>query len=565
MLIYNKYMKKFLSVFLFAFLAGFSFAEEIYVCVASFKNPENAERLSKNLEASGKENFIFETESNGQKLFRVLLSDSFESKSAARNFRDSVQNSDFAKKLNLEGLWICEAQKPPVKESAGPSEKSIALLENKTEISLSDEKPYSVLVHSYKDEPSAENGKTRLQEKEIDSYILKTFDENTYFSFDLHSGAFESSEEAADLQEKLEQIGISGSEISDYKDEKSKIQKYDEVIKSQPVVYDFGKTEIPEICSESVATIIRQFPINENFALESLSIFDIDNIRNLDEELPSFDEFSDIIDSPEKIHAFSVAHYKDDLFDKNVQIAVFSGDENSFFDMDELKKEIFENYDSEEELNENVRYSEFQSKGEILNSVILKDEEEYVFLGINKKRDLAVFMTAEDFAENQFEEFLNDFKNDSSLLVYPQIRRTLLVLPKNSDIRRDFLSFNLKKVDESYAEAKNYEDWAIPIVGHWNAEAKLCQEDEIVSVGFFDLDYDFNAKQVHGMFMDSHIVTETSHSSYVKNAESWFVDTFDNNKEVSFSTKSYIVAVDSYELDEPLLVILADDLQIWEY
>lgn len=66
------------------------------------------------------------------------------------------------------------------------------------------------------------------------------------------------------------------------------------------------------------------------------------------------------------------------------------------------------------------------------------------------------------------------------------------------------------------------------------------------------------------MFMDGHITTEKSHASTVKNADSWFVEIWDATREVSFSTKSYIIAVDSYDLDEEELVALSDELQIWE-
>lgn len=444
-------MKKFISVFLFFVLLNFSFAEEIFVCVGSFKNPENAENLVKNLENLGTESFVFETQVNNQTLYRVLLSNSFDLKEEARKFRNSVENADFAQKLNLSGFWICQANKPvfdkttkePAADSVAEAVKPIILEENKNEIPVSEEKPYSVFVHSYKEEQAAENGKKRLQENEIDSFILKTFDEKSYFSFDLHSGAFDSPEEAEPLQEKLEALGIEDTKIADYKEEKEKIQKYDEIIKNQPVSYDFGNNEIPDIYSVPVATIIRQFPINKNFTLENLMIFDFANLRSAEEKLPSLE-------------------------------------------------------------------------------------------------------------------------NDSSLLIYPQIRRTLLVLPKKTETERKFLSFTLEKVDESYAESKGYADWAIPIVGHWSADANFCQEDEFVSVTFFDLDYDYNAKQNHQMFMDEHIVTETSHASTVKNADSWFVEPFGRGKEVSFSTKSYIIAVNSFDLDEEELVQLSDELQIWE-
>ena len=565
-------MKKFISVILFSVLLSFSFAEEVFVCVGSFKNPKNAENLVKNLENLGMESFIFETQVNNQTLFRVLLSDAFDSKEKARNFRNSVENADFAKKLNLTGLWICQAHKPEnkkivetaVEEIIEAPVKPIVLEENKNEIPVSQEKPYSVLVHSYKEEQAAENGKKQLKENGVDSFILKTFDDKSYFSFDLHSGAFDSPEEAEPLQEKLEELGIEDTKIADYEEEKEKVQKYDEIIKTQPVSYDFGNNEIPDIYSVPVANIIRQFPINKNFAFENLMIFDFDNLRSMDKELPSLDEVSDIIGNGEKLHALSIASYKDDLFNKDVKIFIFSSDENALPDILDLKKDFQESSSPEKNEDFKIQDMKFQLKDGILNSLIFKSDEDYIFFGVNEKRDLAVLMSTEDFSKSQFESFLNNFENDSSLLIYPQIRRTLLVLPKKTEIERKFLSFTLEKVDDSYAESKGYADWAIPIVGHWKAKAIFNQEDEIVSVGFFDLDYDYNAKRVHQMFMDDHITTEKSHASTVKNADSWFVEVWDTTREVSFSTKSYIIAVDSYDLDEEELVKLSDELQIWE-
>lgn len=380
----------------------------------------------------------------------------------------------------------------------------------------------------------------------------------------MHSGAFDSPEEAEPLQEKLEELGIEDTKIADYEEEKEKVQKYDEIIKTQPVSYDFGNNEIPDIYSVPVANIIRQFPINKNFALENLMIFDFDNLRSMDEKLPSLDEVSDIIGSSENLHAVSIASYKDDLFNKDVKIFIFSSDENALPDILDLKKDFQEDALPEKNEDFKIQDMKFQLKDGILNSLIFKSDEDYIFFGVNEKRNLAVLMSTEDFSESQFEEFLNNFENDSSLLIYPQIRRTLLVLPKKTEIERKFLSFTLEKVDDSYAELKGYADWAIPIVGHWNAEAIFNQEYEIASVSFFDLDYDYNAKQVHQMFMDDHITSETSHASTVKNADSWFVEVSSKHREVSFSTKSYIIAVGSYDLDEEDLVQLSDELQIWE-
>lgn len=293
-------------------------------------------------------------------------------------------------------------------------------------------------------------------------------------------------------------------------------------------------------------------------------IFDFDNLRSVEKELPSLDEVSYIIENSEKLHAVSFASYKDDLFNKDVKIFIFSSDENALPNILDLKKDFQESSVPEEDEDFKIQDMQFQLKDGLLNSLIFKSYEDYIFFGVNEKRDLAVLMSTEDFSESQFEAFLNNFENDSSLLIYPQIRRTLLVLPKKTEIERKFLSFTLEKVDDSYAASRGYTDWAIPIVGHWNSKANFYQEGEFVSVSFFDLDYDYNAKRVHQMFMDDHITTEKSHASTVKNADSWFVEIWDATREVSFSTKSYIIAVDSYDLDEEELVALSDELQIWE-
>lgn len=555
-------MKKFLLLFLFLFFAGICFTEEFFVCIGSFKNPKNADAIVKKLKEEGKESFVFETQRESETFFRVLLSEGFEKKENARAFRDSVQDSAIAKKLNLSGLWICAATKesfvPPVSELP----KNAALLEeNKNEIPVSEENPFSVLIHSYKEEQAAEYGKERLKENDIDSFILKTFDDKTYFSFDLHSGAFNSEDEAKNLQEKLESLGIENTKISEYSDEKEKIRKYDELIKTQNISYDFGKTEIPSLFSPHIATIIREFPINKNFSIERLLIVDFDNLRNKEKNssfLDDFDNFEDFVQSPENIHAASIAFYKDELFNKSVSVVVFSGEENCFPDISEINEKI-----QEEEDGVKMREEKFQSKKEVLNSAVFYDDENYFFYGTNEMKNLSIFMVAEDFSEKEFELFINNLENDSSLLIYPQVRRTLLVLPKESEVHHDFLTFTLEKVNESYAESKGYADWSLPIVGHWNADARLCQNEEEICVSFFDLDYDYNARQIHEMFMDSHIVNDFSHASTVKNAPSWFVKTLDGN-EVSFSTKSYIVAVGSPVLEEETLSKLSDELQIWE-
>ena len=45
-------------------------------------------------------------------------------------------------------------------------------------------------------------------------------------------------------------------------------------------------------------------------------------------------------------------------------------------------------------------------------------------------------MISHDFTEDEFKAYVNDFTNDSNLLIYPQIRKPLLVLPDNNPAGR---------------------------------------------------------------------------------------------------------------------------------
>ena len=97
------------------------------------------------------------------------------------------------------------------------------------------------------------------------------------------------------------------------------------------------------------------------------------------------------------------------------------------------------------------------------------------------------------------------------------------------------------------------------------------QDDKRISVGFFDLDYDYNAKNIHEMFMDTHNeeeVNDINHPCTVNGLDGWFIgdDVFSSSNEVSFSFKVYIIAVNSFYpdyFDEDELVSFAGDLQIW--
>ena len=127
---------------------------------------------------------------------------------------------------------------------------------------------------------------------------------------------------------------------------------------------------------------------------------------------------------------------------------------------------------------------------------------------------------------------------------------------------------NFKKVADSYASDRGNADWAMPIVGHSLAKTYYSQKESLVCLGFYDLDYDFNAKNVHKHFTDaknSVEISDTNQPITLNGAEGWYlVNT--TQCEISFSTKSYVIAVDSEptgNLSKDDLIQLGKDLKVW--
>lgn len=519
------------------------------VCLGSFKIKENAEKLVESLRQENIQAAIYLHESENGTFYRVLLKQSFDFINEARKMRDEIYSQSVIRNLDISGLWACSASSEELQS------KTVVLQSNKIEeIPVSIEKPYSVMVRSYKEEQAAINDKERLNENDVNAYILKTFDDSSYFSFNLHAGAFDKVEEVEDLQEKLEDLGIEDTKISNYEDIVDNVEKYNEVIKTQNVTFEDGNYTIPTSFSSAIRASIRQFPVNKNFQIEQISIFDIDNINATGADVDGAEKIDDFIDEINGVHAVSIATYKDDLFDKNVMVFMAVGDDGCF-----KQKE----FDGAEDL-------QLAIVDDVLDCAVLFNDNDCYLQGTNRAKNMLVGMISKDFTKGQFSAFINNISNDSSLLVYPQLRKTLLVLPeKNELVQRDFLVFTLSRIGESYAVERNYSDWSVPIVGHWNAKSEFFQDNQKLSVSFFDMDYDYNANRVHGMFMNEKkgiTINSDNHPSSLELADSWYLNSFSSN-ELSFSTKSYIIAVNSYSgerIPENDLIGVAKELQIWK-
>ncbi len=560
-------MKNKFSFLICLFLCIFSinlFADNYYICVSSFWNKSFAEKLVSDLEKEGISAVIEETQKDYDTYYRVLVNVHFDNPEEARKECKKLQSSAVIEDLDLENLWICKTENV-IENKVEKTIQPVVLTTNQNnEIIVTEEKPYSILVNKYKESEAAENDKHRLKNQNIEAYILKTYDEKELFNFELHAGAFETEEETAELQKELNELGIEGTEVSDFNEIKDSIEKYNEIVKKENVVFEETHGELSEDFSEDVKECIRQFPVNRDFQIIELEIYDLKNAR-----ASNYKDIPDNLGFGLETNAVSVAQYRDDLFHKDITVVMFSGDEDAY-------KDLWIDNSINADVKKDYNYSgtiDFQTAEGKIECVLYEKDGDFILDGTNSTKSFQIILLAQDFTLRQFSDFLNNSFNDSSYLVYPQLRKSLFVLPKeNPSVRRDFICFKFSKIGMDYAESKRYTDWSLAIVGHWCSDSVYNQENKLVNIGFFDLDYDFNAKQVHELFMTDKkrvAVSSFNHPVVLNDIEAWYLlMPFNGSNELSFATKSYIIAVDSYSstgmISEDECVEVASDLQIWE-
>ena len=463
-------------------------------------------------------------------------------------------------KAEVEPLIVKEAKEeknpPKTEEVVNPKVEEENVLEKNTKESeiLSEQRPYSVAVRSYKYKEFAENDKNRLTELGFNSYLVNTFDNKTFFSFNLHAGAFATREEAEALQNQLADKGVFDTEISDYNTIWTRIEKYDTVIATEKITFDDGLYEYPKNISPAVDLILKNFPVNKDFQIDGFLVLDHDKYMECLEKPNNFDSVHGYVGSDESLmHAAALANYYDVLMGQGVSVFLATADEYTFGTVN----------------SEPIKKIDLKSEHGVFACSIYDEAGELVLHGVNDSEKLFLTIKTKDFSQEKFEVFLNDLFKGESLRAYPQLRKTLFVLPDaNENISRDFVGFNFTKIGDSYAISRNNADWAVPIVGHYLSRAVLLEKNALVNVGFYDLDYDFNAKSVHKTFTESKNgseVTESNHPISIQGADGWYLVN-ENQREISFSTKSYVISIDSNSetsLDKDDLIGIATDLKIW--
>lgn len=542
--------KIFAAAVLFCSLSGFA---QTRICFGTFLNENFAEALAATLADEGVGAEIIQEERYPGSVYLFVVSREFVSEEAAAAEIRKLKAGGV-----IEKAGAGEPRTAVFKDPVFYGFKSAAAVQ-KNDFPLTEELPYSVFLERYKEESRAENAESRLEAQGIDSYIVKKYDDETLMSFDLHSGAFSSEEEAESYRRQLTEKGVGAKEVSHLDEFRGAAEKFDKLTDEEDIVRFRENYRIPEELPPVLIEQLSYFPLHADYALSSLCLFDINNIAGLvyDFDNEIFRQLSEITEELGRRDVCSLAVYENALFGKTVTVMIFSGEnptEQTFY---------FEE-DSEARLPYKGKYG-------LLNFYRTDSD---TLAGVSGDRKHVIFLNAGPFSDEEWEDFISRSWYDSDRFIYPEIRETLFILPKTGDSGRRFLAFELSRVGQSYAEEKGNELWARRIVGHWSSAIVFDCRNALTSVSFFNLDYDLNARETHGLFMKSHREDvagwywNISEEKSVNGVTGWFLEADDEN-ELSFSFGPYIVAVGSNRLEEPLpdyeeISELALDLQIWE-
>lgn len=599
--------KVFLLFSFFIFTFTFLYSGSWFICMGSFSNYENSKKRCEELDALGVKTFVGETDSG---MYRVFFEKKYDTRAEAKESLikefSSVKVDSFwvteysgdktyfvinntASKVVVEvpvevikevivekpveviKEVIVEKPVEVIKEVIveKPVEVIKEVIVEKTvekivyrdreiqapvklevsvpdEIPVNEEKPYSVKIAQFKERESAEQNQERLKENEIDSYIINQFDEKTHFNFNLHTGAFESQEEAEKRLEELKTEGIVNASLSDFKEIKDQVEKYNEVVSSEEIIKDFGKEEIPNILSDYVRTALENIPYDENYQLEDMFLYDLDNLK-IDGRINEMDtidlqfkiageefekqtkEFS-IYTEISALHTFAYVLYKDLVYEGNIRI---------LFGVNNL-----ENYD-----NESLEYLKIRDN---------------LYFGKTPKNELISLIEFNNVSEKDMTDFMQNINEKQNICRNQHVQKTLFVAPDNSaEINRDFLFYSSRITPEEYIEWKHYESWSYGYVGYRRANIYFIENKNKINISMFDMVYDYNAKKQNDLKRGytSTFPLKDSNASILSVTETL---TGKSGLELGFTKNANVIVCQSENHSRNDLIKLAEDLKIWD-
>ncbi|MBP5449267.1 MAG: SPOR domain-containing protein [Spirochaetales bacterium] len=309
---------------------------------------------------------------------------------------------DILPKMNITFCDMTDdetADTTPEPEIAEP-EPIVLAANSRDKMRLSEEFPYSVMVRSYKEEQNANGDADRLCNDDWDAYVVKSYDDETYFSFDVLVSAYKTEDEAAEVVRQFEEKGIHGTEIVEYSKVRQRADRYDEVVRTQNVIFDSGNGQMSNIFGDYVRRAVEGFPLNPFYDIRNITVTDNDSQSERMQTSPDNGEFAEWVTDGSHVHALVSAEYHDELYNKSMFVSIAAGDSGDFI----LEEEAV-----------GVRVT-VQAKGDTYSGVKYQTETGWQLVAKNEDGSLIIHFAGDNIGQSELDMFIGEIYSQSKLL-----------------------------------------------------------------------------------------------------------------------------------------------------
>lgn len=422
------------------------------------------------------------------------------------------------------------------------------------DVAFSEEKPYTLFVRSYRDSKRAEYDKKRLEMLDSQPSVIKTYSEAKGFLFNLYAGAFETQEEAEELAKSLEKLGIENTEIQNYNLIYSSIKKYNDfVLNTAITAFNLENARIPDSLNADIQSCIKDFPLNNDYEIEEMIIYDVKNIiaDEVDDEWTQ--DLENYIYQKERVTAAVTSILKDPLYGNSLTVYVQKG---KAFNTEEIKTE------TERKITIGI---------EDYHGFISEEDDIYTFTGINADNDLLIKIVADNLTDIQFNTYLTTVFAQNELYNNSSFKNSIASIAKaNLEKGRKFETCLIGKIKEEDAR-EIYGDYAKTVSGNTWIWSYFSQDDEQIESISLNLIYDWLSEKYYDDFMNKQMelqISETNRPSFVPFVDSWYYkEASEQLIQLSAKVKSFFIVASAFEdpFTERDLVYFIEDTELLKH
>lgn len=422
------------------------------------------------------------------------------------------------------------------------------------DVAFSEEKPYTLFVRSYRDSKRAEYDKKRLEMLDSQPSVIKTYSEAKGFLFNLYAGAFETEEEAEELAKSLEKLGIENTEIQNYNLIYSSIKKYNDfVLNTTITAFNLENARIPDSLNADIQSCIKDFPLNNDYEIEEMIIYDVKNIiaDEVDDEWTQ--DLENYIYQKERVTAAVTSILKDPLYGNSLTVYVQKG---KAFNTEEIKTE------TERKITIGI---------EDYLGFISEEDDIYTFTGINADNDLLIKIVADNLTDIQFNTYLTTVFAQNELYNNSSFKNSIASIAKaNLEKGRKFETCLIGKIKEEDAR-EIYGDYAKTVSGNTWIWSYFSQDDEQIESISLNLIYDWLSEKYYDDFMNKQMelqISETNRPSFVPFVDSWYYkEASEQLIQLSAKVKSFFIVASAFEdpFTERDLVYFIEDTELLKH